>query len=78
MLIEKQLNELTVGHYVVKIAKQQGSFSLSAPGHIKSNAVISHLKSKKVTSVLIDESKTIELHSAPKVNHKTVALALKI
>lgn len=69
MLIEKDLNDLTVGHYVVKIAKQQGSFSLSAPGHIKSNAVISHLKSKKVDSVFIDESKTLKQSNPPaKVN----------
>jgi HD-GYP domain-containing protein (c-di-GMP phosphodiesterase class II) len=60
MLIEKQLNELVIGHYVVEIVKQQGRFSLSAPGNIKSNAVISHLKSKQVDSVLIDESKTLK------------------
>ncbi len=60
MLIEITLDKLTVGHYVVKIAKQQENFSLSAPGHIKSSAVISHLKSKKVHSVFIDESKTLE------------------
>ena len=66
MLTEKQLTELTVGHYVVKIAQQQGSFSLSAPGHIKNNAVINHLKSKKVLSVFIDESKTLEASQTAK------------
>jgi len=60
MLIEKHLDELTIGHFVVEIAKQQGSFSLSAPGHIKSDAVINHLKSKKVHSVFIDEGKTLQ------------------
>jgi len=60
MLKEKNLNEISVGHYVVKIAKQQGSFSLSAPGHIKSDKVISHLKSKQVHTVFIDESKTLK------------------
>ncbi|MCJ8318962.1 MAG: HD-GYP domain-containing protein [Colwellia sp.] len=59
MIVEKTLSELVVGHYVTKIAKQNSSFSLSAPGHIKSEAVINHLKSKKVLSVFIDESKTL-------------------
>ncbi|GAW97042.1 MULTISPECIES: HD-GYP domain-containing protein [Colwellia] len=59
MLIEKELAELTVGHYVVKIIHQANNFSLTAAGHIKSTAVINHLKSKKVYCVLIDESKTI-------------------
>lgn len=61
MLIEKQLSELTIGHYVVKIVKQGGSFSLSSAGHIKSDAVINHLKSKSVFSVLIDNSKTLAI-----------------
>ncbi len=59
MIVEKQLTELNVGHYVTKIAKQNGNFSLSAPGHIKSDKVINHLKSKQVISVFIDDSKTI-------------------
>ena len=59
-LIEKNISELTIGHYVVKIIKQEGNFSLTAAGHIKSNAVISHLKSKNVYIVLIDESKTLK------------------
>jgi len=59
MIVEKQLTELNVGHYVTEIAKQNGTFSLSAPGHIKSNKVISHLKKKNVISVFIDESKTL-------------------
>jgi HD-GYP domain-containing protein (c-di-GMP phosphodiesterase class II) len=59
MIVEKQLTELTIGHYVTKIAKQNGKFSLSAPGHIKSDNVINSLKNKSVLSVFIDESKTI-------------------
>jgi len=59
MIVEKKITELNVGHYVTKIAKQQGNFSLKAPGHIKSAQVINHLKNKKVISVLIDDSKTI-------------------
>lgn len=58
MIVEKQLTELNVGHYVTKIAKQSGSFSLSSPGYIKSNKVITNLKNKNVISVYIDESKT--------------------
>ena len=59
MIVEKQLAELNVGHYVTDIAKQNGSFSLSAPGHIKSKKVINNLKNKDVISVFIDESKTL-------------------
>lgn len=59
MLIEKKISELTVGHYVVKIINQADNFSLTAAGHIKSQAVIKHLKSKNVYCVLIDDSKTI-------------------
>ena len=59
MIEEKQLVELNVGHYVTEIAKQNGAFSLSAPGHIKSTKVISHLENKGVISVFIDGSKTL-------------------
>lgn len=59
MIVEKKLSELEVGHYVTEIAKQNSTFSLSAPGHIKSAAVINHLKSKKVLSVFIDDNKTL-------------------
>jgi len=59
MLIEKDLSELTIGHYVVKITLQEGNFSLTKSGNIKSKAVIDHLKSKNVYRVLIDESKTL-------------------
>jgi HD-GYP domain-containing protein (c-di-GMP phosphodiesterase class II) len=57
MIVEKQLTELTVGDYVIKIAKQAGNFSLNAPGHIKSNKVIARLKDKNVISVFVDQSK---------------------
>jgi HD-GYP domain-containing protein (c-di-GMP phosphodiesterase class II) len=59
MIVEKQLTELNIGHYVIKIAKQNGKFSLTTPGHIKSAKVIDRLKSKGVISVFIDKSKTI-------------------
>lgn len=59
MLIEKDISELTIGHYVVKITHQEGKFALKESGHIKSQAVINHLKSKKIYTLLIDESKTI-------------------
>jgi len=58
-MVEKQLDELNVGHYVTEIAKQNGTFSLSSPGHIKSSKVINHLKNKGVISVFIDENKTL-------------------
>ena len=76
---EVKITELLVGQYVVDIATQTGSFSLSAPGLIKSKAVIKHLKSKGVQSVLIDPSKTVESkikHSAPKDRH-TIAKEVK-
>ena len=63
MIVEKNLTELAVGDYVVKIAKQANSFSLTSAGNIKSQAVISHLKSKKVESVFIDDSKFISLET---------------
>ena len=69
MIVEKQITELKVGHYVTEIAKQNGTFSLSSPGHIKNSKVINHLKSKDVLSVLIDESKTI----IPRKKNKTKA-----
>jgi len=59
MIIEKQLTELNVGHYVTEIAKQDGNFILSAPGHIKNTKVINNLKNKNVISVFIDDSKTL-------------------
>tara|TARA_R110001583_G_scaffold296_4_gene2678 strand:- start:2339 stop:3490 length:1152 start_codon:yes stop_codon:yes gene_type:complete len=69
MIVEKQLTELNVGHFVTEIAKQNGTFSLSAPGHIKSNKVISNLENKGVISVFIDGSKT--LVQARKIKSRT-------
>jgi HD-GYP domain-containing protein (c-di-GMP phosphodiesterase class II) len=60
MFEEKEITELIPGHYVIEIAKQTGSFSLSSPGHIKNEGVILHLKSKGVISVLIDPKKTLK------------------
>lgn len=72
MLIEKQLSELIVGHYIVDIKKQNNKFKLASPNHIKSSAVINNLRSKGVKSVLIDDEKTIivELESIPEVVEK--------
>ncbi len=64
LTIEIDISELKVGHYVVKIAKQQGNFNLTSAGHIKSEKVINNIKSKQVLSVLIDESKTIKASPA--------------
>ena len=59
MLIEKDLSELTIGHYVVKIIQQEGNCSLIESGNIKSKSVIDLLKRKNVYRVLIDDSKTL-------------------
>ena len=59
MINEVQITELQVGHYVVDIVKQQGSYNLTQAGHIKSELIINKLKSKGVTSVLVDSSKSI-------------------
>lgn len=76
MIVEKELTELNIGHYVTKIAKQNGKFSLSAPGHIKSDKVIDHLRSKNVISVFIDESKTILKPNSTKTpNNRTIIKA---
>lgn len=65
---EIDISELKVGHYVVKIVKQLGNFNLSSSGHIKNTKVINNLKNKKVLSVLIDDSKT--LNSAATIDVK--------
>ncbi len=57
MLKEKQITELNIGDFVVKIASQSGSYKLTASGHIKNSAVINNLKSKQVHSVIVDSSK---------------------
>ena len=66
MIIEKQLNRLSVGHFVTGIAKQNGNFLLKEPGHIKNTNVINHLKSKQVISVFIDDEKTLPQPSKSK------------
>jgi len=78
MLIEKELSELIIGHYVVKIIAQEGNFSLTAAGHIKSKAVINHLKSKKVYRVLIDDSKTRIIKNEPIESDKVDSTVINI
>jgi len=58
MIEEINISELRVGHYVVEIKKQQGSYNLNKAGHIKSSNVIQNLMTKGVESVSIDNSKT--------------------
>ena len=77
MIVEKKLSELEIGHYVTNIAKQNSTFSLTAPGHIKSKAVINHLKSKKVLSVFIDDSKTLLPEPKPLKDRATIAAEIK-
>ncbi|PCI58927.1 MAG: phosphohydrolase [Gammaproteobacteria bacterium] len=68
MFEEKKIDQLLPGQYVIEIAQQSGSFTLSSSGHIKNTAVIKHLKNKGVESVLIDPSKT--LSNEPKISAK--------
>ena len=73
MIIEKKITELLVGHYLVDIVKQQGTFTLNSSGHIKSQEVIEHFKTKGVLSVSIDTNKTLIPKKAPfssKINNK--------
>lgn len=65
MIIEKQLSELIVGHYIVDIKRQNNTLKLASPNHIKSSAVINNLRSKGVKSVLIDDEKTIIVELDP-------------
>lgn len=76
MIVEKQLAELNVGHYVTDIAKQNGTFSLSSPGHIKSSKVISNLKNKEVISVFIDDTKTL-IQTVKKKSKAEIAAEVK-
>jgi len=64
MIVEIKISELLKGHFVVDIAKQQGTFNLTTSGHIKSTKVIDNLHSKGVESLLIDTSKTLTFDSS--------------
>ena len=77
MIIEKNLSELIVGHYVIAIKQQKDNLKLASPSHIKSFGVINNLKSKGVQSVLIDGDKTIVVEEASKIaaNNQSVALS---
>jgi HD-GYP domain-containing protein (c-di-GMP phosphodiesterase class II) len=59
MIVEKKITELEVGHYVVNIVNQKGTFTLNKPGHIKSKLIIEHFINRGVLSLLIDTSKTL-------------------
>ncbi|MCJ8318960.1 MAG: HD-GYP domain-containing protein [Colwellia sp.] len=60
MIVEKKIEELLMGHYVIAIVKQTGTFTLNSAGHIKKQAIIDHFKNKGVLSVSIDTSKTLQ------------------
>ncbi|NMP30978.1 HD-GYP domain-containing protein [Thalassotalea sp. M1531] len=71
MKVEVSITELTVGQYVVEIASQNGTFTLTKSSHIKSEGVIQNLKSKGVLSVIIDTDKTLSpSKTKPKPKHK--------
>ena len=59
MIIEININELIVGHFVVDIVKQQGNFNLTNASHIKNEKIIKNLLNKGVETLLIDTSKTL-------------------
>jgi len=63
MKVEVNIDELLVGHYVVEIASQKGSFTLSKASHIKSKGVIQNLKANGVSAVFIDPKKTLSAQS---------------
>jgi len=78
--VEININDLKVGHYVDKIGKQLGHFNLASSGHIKNDKVINNFKDKKVLSVFIDKSKTIEISSAidiKKITKEKISADLK-
>lgn len=59
MIVEIDISELKIGQYVVDIVQQQGTYSLTNSGHVKSTAVINNLAAKGVETLLIDTSKTL-------------------
>ena len=78
MIIEKTLNDIFVGNFIVDIVKQRGTYVLSSAGYIKSDKTILHLKSKGVESVLIDTSKTMALTTDAPTNNKIEPVILEI
>lgn len=59
MIVEIDVSELKIGHYVVDIVRQQGTYNLTNSGHVKSEAVVHNLAAKGVETLLIDTSKTL-------------------
>lgn len=64
MIVEKELNAVAIGDYVVDIVKQKGTYALTSAGHIKNSKVVHHLSRKGVLSVLVDTSKAIKIANA--------------
>jgi HD-GYP domain-containing protein (c-di-GMP phosphodiesterase class II) len=75
MIVEIKISALLKGHFVVDIAKQQGTYNLTTSAHIKNTKVIDNLRSKGVESLLIDTSKTLILDAGDNIigNNKTSA-----
>jgi len=67
MLKRIPIEELTPGMFVEGIAEQTGGSKLTQKGHVKSEETIAQLKSKGVTSVIIDtkKAKTVEASVEP-------------
>ncbi|MDT0603283.1 HD-GYP domain-containing protein [Thalassotalea castellviae] len=74
MMKEIEISALEVGHYVVKIVKQVKQFTLTQPGHIKSDLVIKNMAAKGVISLLIDTSKTKKEHHPRKNKNAPVIM----
>lgn len=70
MIIEKSINEIVIGDFIVDIVNQQGSYSLTSSGYIKSEKAILVLKKKGVLSVLIDTTKSLDFNDDEEAEHK--------
>lgn len=73
MIIEKSINEIDIGHFIVDIVNQQGTYSLTSSGYIKSEKAILILKEKGVLSVLIDTAKSLDFDDEIKPQDKSSA-----
>jgi HD-GYP domain-containing protein (c-di-GMP phosphodiesterase class II) len=56
MIEEIEIKTLRVGHFVVEIVQQQGSYNLNSAGYIKNTETIKNLTDKGVKTVNIDRS----------------------
>ena len=69
MIEEIKIKTLRVGHFVVEIVQQQGSYNLNSAGYIKSTDTIKNLTNKGVETVNIDSSLTKPASADKKSNN---------